>query len=577
MNVPDVSIILPVYNETARLVPGLTAVVEYLAKQDSKKAKKPLRSRAKKPQSLKAIKKLTWEIIMIDDGSNVPAAEVINHSHLQSTISKLIKQKKFRGYRLSENQGKGKAIATGVFRAKGKYIVFMDIDGSVPITSLPQFMNSLKNSPIAIGSRRIPESVIAVHQPFFRETGGRIYTFLSQSMFSLSIHDATCGFKGFQRDVARDLFGRQKISRWAFDTELLALAVERGYAVEEIPVVWSNKMGSKVTVSDTLESFFDILRIYWYKVTDAYDINNQEVQTMKSSSNLSVNRSFLCDGCGSSEFNFLFDHHHNWDVQQCKQCGLTQVLPRPTRKEVAALYHNDESHFDPYIEQERVHRTYFRNKLLTIRNQLRLKRNTSPARLLDVGCLTGVLLDEAGKMGINAEGLDISKDAVTFCKNRGFTAYQGTLERFIKKYPRKKYNVVTAFEIIEHEYSPYTLVQSMYKLLPEGGIAAVSTPNHGSWWRMVMGKRWPGYTHPEHLYFFDSQSLAYLFKRVGFSEVTVTSGDSRPFPLWFLFKRGADYFPEFASILKMLASMTKLLPLKNPINPWDDLLIIAKK
>jgi 2-polyprenyl-3-methyl-5-hydroxy-6-metoxy-1,4-benzoquinol methylase len=260
-------------------------------------------------------------------------------------------------------------------------------------------------------------------------------------------------------------------------------------------------------------------------------------------------------------------------VQECKQCGLAQVIPRPSKKEVAALYKNDEAHFDPYIEQEFVHRKYFRNKLSAISRQLSAKIT----KLLDVGCLTGVLLDEARGMGIKAEGIDISKDAVHYCRNRGLLAYEGTIETFRKKFPRKKYHAITAFEIIEHEYSPRIMLETMYVMLEKGGMVMVSTPNHGSWWRKIMGKRWPGYTHPEHLYFFDKESLEYLFKTAGFRDIVVKTGDGRPFPLWFLFKRGADYFPGFAPILKMLGMITRILPIKNPINPWDDLLVIAKK
>jgi len=209
----DVSIILPVYNETARLVSGLSSIVEYLEK-------------GKKRQKSQTFQ---YEIIMVDDGSSVPASEVINHSYLQKTILRLIKQKKFKGYRLETNQGKGKAIATGVRYAKGDTIVFADIDGSVPIQTLPKLLKALAHADIAIGSRRVPEAVIVVHQSLFRETGGRVYTYLSKVLFGLPVHDVTCGFKGFRKTVAKDLFSRITIHRWAFDTEILALAMERGY------------------------------------------------------------------------------------------------------------------------------------------------------------------------------------------------------------------------------------------------------------------------------------------------------------------------------------------------------------
>jgi len=552
----DVSIVLPIYNETARLVSGLAAIVEYLEE------KTPSRFGRSKLFT-------TWEIVMVDDGSHIPASEVINHSYLREKIVSLIEQKKFVGIRYAPNQGKGKAIAQGVIKARGKVILFSDIDGSVQMDALPEFLKALKTHDVAVGSRRLPESVIAVHQGIFRETGGRVYTFLSKTFFNLGIHDVTCGFKAFRSAVAKQLFSQSKISRWSFDTEILALAINQGYSLQEIPVVWANKQGSKVKFEETFESFIDLFRIYWNMKK-----NKEELEVREGLEVLGGG----CDSCGRKQFTFLFDHHNNWKVQKCSVCGLVQVMPRPSRKEVSALYHDDEGHFDPYIEQESVHRRYFQKKLEQIHpNPLPDGEGKSPFRLLDVGCLTGVLIDEAERMGMTATGVDISKDAVTYCKKRGLTAVHGTLDSFIKKFPRKKFDAVTALEIIEHEYSPRNLVETMYKALQPNGIAMVSTPNHGSWWRQLMGKKWPGYTHPEHLYFFDEQSLERLFQSVGFREISVVSGDSRPFPLWFLFKRGADYFPEFAPVLKLLTAITKPLPLNNPINPWDDLLVIAKK
>lgn len=291
-----------------------------------------------------------------------------------------------------------------------------------------------------------------------------------------------------------------------------------------------------------------------------------------------------CDLCRNNTFTFLFNHHHHWKVEQCMSCGLTQIIPRPTRREVEQLYENDESHFDPYIEQRSVHETYFREELLKLMEVMHERQGSSMNKkkagfysILDIGCLTGVLLGEAKKMGIQATGVDISNDAVKYCKKQGYTAFHGTIKEYAKTYPKKQYDVISAFEIIEHEYSPLTLAKTMYALLRPGGIAVATTPNHGSNWRKIMGSYWPGYTHTEHLYFFDLDSLKKVFEEAGFSSVEVRHDTSRPFPLSFLFTRGADYAPLGKGILRFIGNLLKPFPLKNPINPWDDIIVTAIK
>lgn len=286
-----------------------------------------------------------------------------------------------------------------------------------------------------------------------------------------------------------------------------------------------------------------------------------------------------CDSCRSDTFTFLFHHHHQWKVQQCTSCGLVQVIPRPHISEIRKLYENDVSHFTPYLEQAEVHKKYFTNKLQELKNKLKTQNSKlpSPITILDVGCLTGVLLTVANEMGMKTQGVDISQDAVNYCVSQGLAVSQGTIGNFWKKHKKKKYSIITAFEIIEHEYSPKEMLSSIWKLLDKNGVVAISTPNYGSWWRKIMGKYWPGYQHREHLFFYDPESLQFLFRSVGFREISIVTGDSRPFPLSFLFTRAGDYFPFFVPFFNLFARIVKPFGLKNPINPWDDILVIAQK
>jgi SAM-dependent methyltransferase len=247
-------------------------------------------------------------------------------------------------------------------------------------------------------------------------------------------------------------------------------------------------------------------------------------------------------------------------IGRCSRCGLVQKVPMPTAGEIRALYHEDLEHFEPYVEQLEVHQKYFQKKLHEIH-----KKGT----LLDIGCAMGVLLEEAKKVGIRAQGIDISKDAVAYCRKKGLEAS--------RTYPKKKFDVITAFEVIEHERDPLTMIGRVHSLLKNGGLAVLTTPNHSSIWRKFMGKWWVGYHHPEHVTFWDPTSLRELFTRTGFKNIVIRQDDPRPFPLSFVFTRSADYFPWAAGILKPVGKLLEKSGMINPINPWDDLIVYGTK
>lgn len=261
-----------------------------------------------------------------------------------------------------------------------------------------------------------------------------------------------------------------------------------------------------------------------------------------------------CVLCGATHFSRVYR------FGKCTACGLVQVTPMPSEKEIRVLYHEDLEHFEPYIAQIPVHRKYFRKKIKEIK-----KRGT----LLDIGCAMGILLEEAKKVGYKVQGIDISKDAVMYCRKKGL--------RVSQNWPTSQFDVITAFEIIEHERNPFGMMKRVYKLLNKDGVAVLTTPNHDSFWRKIMGKWWVGYHHPEHLTFWDRKSLTELLKRSGFKHITIRPDSPRPFPLSFVFTRGADYFPWAAGILKPIGKILDKFKILNPINPWDDLIVFARK
>jgi len=234
----DVSVIIPVYNETVRLISGLEKVLLYLTHQ-----------------------RYTWELIIVDDGSTPP-----------------IHVKKFpvSVYRLPKNMGKGRAIAYGVEKARGKAIVFTDVDLSVSPETITPLLAKLKRYPVVIGSRRKKGATIVVHQAVIRESAGRLFTLLSNVICAVGVLDVTCGLKGFTREAAKSLFSLQRIHRWVFDTEIVFLARKKGMSVYEMPVSWVNKSGSKVRPWDSVASLVDLFRIRWNDILGRYNTDRDK-------------------------------------------------------------------------------------------------------------------------------------------------------------------------------------------------------------------------------------------------------------------------------------------------------------
>lgn len=235
------SLILPAFNEEARIGKNLGRLLSFLRSQ-------PYAS----------------EVIIVDDGSRDRTAGVVQEIGRESSSLRILCN--------DNNLGKGGAVRAGMLEGKGRFLFFSDADLSVPIEILPDFLAELENHcDVAIGTRQKAGARIEIHQPFYREFMGKVYTRLSNWILGLHASDFTCGFKGFRREVARELFSRQRLRRWSFDSEILYLARLKGYRVLEIPVTWSDDRGSKVRLwRDVISSFLGLVRIRLYHLLGRY-------------------------------------------------------------------------------------------------------------------------------------------------------------------------------------------------------------------------------------------------------------------------------------------------------------------
>lgn len=192
-----------------------------------------------------------FEIIVVDDGSLDNTREA----------SAAIEGVKAISYKL--NRGKGYAVRQGMIASEGELVAFTDVDLSAPIEELAKLIIAVETgADVAIGSRAMKGSKLEIHQPLYREIGGKTLNLLIRLFAVQGIHDTQCGFKLFRGDAAREMFPKCIVDGWGFDIEVLRLARKIGCVVAEIPVRWSHSADSRIhPFKAGLQVLRDILRI----------------------------------------------------------------------------------------------------------------------------------------------------------------------------------------------------------------------------------------------------------------------------------------------------------------------------
>jgi dolichyl-phosphate beta-glucosyltransferase len=239
---PTYSIVVPAYNESARLGASLEKILGYIAQQN-------------------------WsaEVIVVNDGSRDDTAEIVRRLAQSNPALRLVEN--------PGNRGKGYSVRHGMLQAHGGVVIFSDADLSSPIEELPKLLNALSNgADIAIGSRWLQSETQTQRQPLHRQLFGRIFNLMLRITLGLHFKDTQCGFKAFQRQAVQKIFPLQKIERWGFDPEILFLARKFGFRVQEVPVAWAHSGGTRIhPLTDGSRMFWEMLRIRWYELTGKYD------------------------------------------------------------------------------------------------------------------------------------------------------------------------------------------------------------------------------------------------------------------------------------------------------------------
>lgn len=237
MSSPDLSIVIPAYNEERRLERALKNIREYFCS---------------KRRDLDSI-----EVLIIDDGSTDGTARIAQAWAEKIPSVRLLPN--------GENRGKGYSVRRGMLEARGRIALFTDADLSAPIPESEKLLAAIESGfDLAIGSRAIDRSLILAHQSRFRELAGIIFNRFVRLSTGLPFEDTQCGFKAFVRERCRIVFEQQRIERFGFDPEILFLAQRHGLRAAEVPVRWAHDPATKVhVVRDSVEMFGDLIYIRW--------------------------------------------------------------------------------------------------------------------------------------------------------------------------------------------------------------------------------------------------------------------------------------------------------------------------
>jgi dolichyl-phosphate beta-glucosyltransferase len=238
---PQYSIVIPAYNESARIPATLESILACLRQRQ-------------------------WnaEVIVVNDGSTDSTAELVREIAQRSPELRLMEN--------PGNRGKGYSVRNGILHALGDVVMFTDSDLSAPIEEAERlFATIAAGADIAIGSRWLERGRQTHRQPLYRQVFGRCFNAVCRMVMRLPFADTQCGFKAFTRVAAQTVFQLQTIERWGFDPEILFIALKRGFVVKEVPVSWAHDERSRISyLRDGLQMLKELAIVRWNALTGHY-------------------------------------------------------------------------------------------------------------------------------------------------------------------------------------------------------------------------------------------------------------------------------------------------------------------
>jgi dolichyl-phosphate beta-glucosyltransferase len=242
MAYPQYSIVIPAYNEAARIAGALESV-------------------------LGCVRSRGWfaEVVVVNDGSRDQTADIVREFAAGAPEVRLLEN--------PGNRGKGYSVRHGLLESFGEIVMFTDADLSAPIEEAEGLFAALRDgADIAIGSRWLERTRQTIRQPLYRQFFGRCFNAVTRAIMGLPYADTQCGFKAFTRAAAQTVFQLETIERWGFDPEILFIARKRGFKVVEVPVSWAHDERTRISyLKDGIRMLQDIAIVRWNAMLGRYN------------------------------------------------------------------------------------------------------------------------------------------------------------------------------------------------------------------------------------------------------------------------------------------------------------------
>lgn len=226
-----------------------------------------------------------------------------------------------------------------------------------------------------------------------------------------------------------------------------------------------------------------------------------------------------CRYCNSAALKVLLVLDEPFAIYKCNSCSLVQTLP-----ETRAIYNENSVYLETYLANEKLFKSFFQ-PLVQFAHQFK-----AAGKMLDIGCSTGFIMDEALKLGYDTEGLELNKKAAEYCLSKGLKVHNDYLAACA--FPDNTFDIVTMSHVLEHIPDLHDFLQELHRVIKKSGFLVLSQPLYDSLIAKVLKHKWYGWVPNEHIWHFTPGTIAALLEENGF-KVVKTERNSMYYPLGF--------------------------------------------